>query len=101
MDQGAAQPEFLLHAARELARGPIRKRRQRGGLEQLADAPLPFLAVITEQAGKKIGILEHRQGRIEVLAQPLGHIGNAGADRKAMLLIGHIAPQHLDAARFE
>ena len=47
---------------------------------------------------KKSHVLEHRQGGIEVLAQPLRHVGDARADGAAMGGVGDVAAQHLDAA---
>ena len=40
VDQRAAQAEFLLHAAGELAGGPVEEGGQPGCLRQLVDAPL-------------------------------------------------------------
>ena len=57
MHQGAAQAEFLLHAARKLARRTLGKRCQAGGLQQPRNPRLPLGGVQAEQAGVKVDIL--------------------------------------------
>src|SRR5690606_34732341 len=48
VDQCAAQPELLFHAARELSRLPISERGEAGGLEQVFDTPLALSRVLPE-----------------------------------------------------
>ncbi len=96
VDQGAAEPQFLFHAAGELTGGTTGKRPQAGCLQQLIDAPFTLLTALAEQTGKKIDILEHRQRRIEIPAQSLGHVGHLWANRLAMAPVGHAATQHMN-----
>ena len=49
-------------------------------VEQLGDAALALAAVVAEQAAEEVDVLEHRQRRVEVLAQALRHVGDARAD---------------------
>ncbi|CSP80309.1 Uncharacterised protein [Shigella sonnei] len=49
---------------------------------------------MTEQASEKIDVFIHRQGVVEVFAQPLRHPGDARADVAAMPRVAHIAAQH-------
>src|SRR5690554_2597698 len=53
---------------------------------------------MTEQAREELQILLDRERGIEVLAQPLRHVGDARAHPLAMSLAGHVATQHLDRA---
>jgi len=101
VDQGAAQAQLLLHAARQLAGGTVEERCQAGGPGQLLDAPAPFGAVMAEQAAEEVDILEDRQGGIEIFTQTLRHVGDTRADGTAVGGIGHVAAQHLDLARAE
>src|SRR5690606_37430924 len=71
MDQRAAEAELLLHAAGQLARRTLGKRRQPGAFNQLVDAPAPLLLALAEQAAEKVEIFPHGQGGIEIFAQPL------------------------------
>ncbi len=80
MDQRAAQTQFLFHAAREFARGPVEKRVQAGCLGQPVDPRLALGGALAKQFAEKIQILGDAQLLVEVLAEPLGHIGNARTD---------------------
>ncbi|MCY1446516.1 hypothetical protein D9M71_630930 [compost metagenome] len=71
---------------------------QAGATGQFVDAPAPLGGVLAEQAGEELEVLEHRQGRVEVLAQPLRHVGDARTDVAAMAARGHVAIQHLHRA---
>ena len=51
---------------------------------------------LAEQPGEEVGVLEDRQGRVQVLAQPLRHVGDARAGRSAEARVGHVAAEHLD-----
>ena len=98
MDQRAAQPQLLLHAAGQLARRTLAEGRHTGAAQQVVDASLAFGSVLTEQATEEIQVLEHRQRRVEVLAQALRHVGDMRADIAPMTGIGHVAVEHFDAA---
>ena len=98
MDERTTETELLLHAARQLARRPIGKRIEPGGLQEGGDARPAFSRGLREQLPKKVQVLEDAQLRIEILAQALGHIGDAWADGPAMAGIGHVATEHVDGA---
>ena len=92
--QGAAQAEFLLHAAGELAGGAAGKGRQAGGLHQALDVLLALVFVQAEQAGVEINVFIHRQRGVEIFAQALRHKGNARQQRFAFGLVRHLVPEH-------
>ena len=98
VDQRAAQPQLLLHAARELPRWTIAEGRETGAFQEFRNPRVAFGLILAEQTSEEIHILEHRQGGIEVLAQPLRHVGDARANGAAMGGVGDVAAQHLDAA---
>ena len=78
--QRAAQADFLLHAARELAAGPISERVEPGRLQKLVDARAPLRRALAEQAAEEVDIVENAERRIEIAAEPLRHVGDAAAD---------------------
>src|SRR5207253_3169641 len=96
MDQRAAKAELLLHAARELARGPIREGGEAGVGQKLPDPVFALAFVVSKKAAEEIGILEDRQRRIEVLAETLRHVGDLRTAQPTMCSIGHIAAEHVD-----
>ncbi len=96
--QRAAQAELLFHAAGELARGPVHEGRQASGLDQGGDAPFALGRPLAEQATEEVDVLGHRQREVQVLAQPLGHVGNARTDRGSMGRVGDVASEHGDPA---
>ena len=98
MDQRAAQAELLLHAPGEFACRALQEFEQPGGLGELIDALAALCGSMTEQAREELQILLDRERRIQVLAQPLRHIGDARAHLLAMRLAAHVAAQHLDGA---
>jgi len=53
---------------------------------------------LAEQAAEEVDVLEHRQCGVEILAQPLRHVGDARADAGAVAGILHVAAQHLHRA---
>ena len=101
MHQGAAQAEFLLHAAGELAGGAAGKGRQAGGEHQALDVLLALVFVQAEQAGVEIDVFIHGKRGIEVFAQALRHKGNARQQRFALGLVRHIVPEHAHFAALE
>ncbi len=101
MNQGTAQSELLLHAAGKFPCWTVGKRRQAGAGEQLSAPPGPLRRGLAKQSAEEIHVLDHGEGGIEVLAQPLGHVGNAWTDRVAVARIGHVSAQDVDAARLD
>ncbi len=101
VDQRAAQAELLFHAARELAGRPIGEGAQPRARQKLGDSGLALGPALPEELAEELDILEHRQRRIEVLAKPLRHIGDARAGCPPMRRIRHVAPEHRDRARLE
>ncbi len=104
VDQRTAEPELLLHAAGELARRPVRERRQARAPQEVGDAALALPSVVAEELAEEIDVLEDGERRIEVLAEPLRHVGDPRIRRLAMLLVGDVATEHrntavLDSAR--
>jgi hypothetical protein len=97
VDQGAAEPEFLLHAARELARRARQEGLQAGAGGQLVDALAALCGVVAEQATEELQVLLDRQRRVEVASQTLRHVGDARANAVAVALARHVAAQHLQA----
>ena len=96
MDQRADQAELLLHAAGQLAGRPVGEASQPDAVQQFGDAALGLGAAEAEQPGEKVGVLEDRQRRVEVLAQTLRHVGDARAGLPAEAGVGHVAAEHLD-----
>ncbi len=98
MDQRAAEPDLLFHAAGEFAGRSVREGRQPGALEQVADALLALAPVLPEQPREEFDILEDGKRRVEVLAETLRHVGDLWAGPVTMLLAGDVAAQNLDMA---
>ena len=94
VDQRAAQAELLLHAAGELFRRPVGEVGQRRRLHQLGDAPVALGSGLAEQTGEERDVLTHAQIRIEILAEPLRHVGDARADLFARAPVGHVGAEH-------
>ena len=49
-----------------------------------------------EQAAEKIHIFVHRKGRVEVLTQPLRHVGDPRAGCPPVPGVPHVAVEHFD-----
>ena len=98
MDQRAAQAELLPHAAGQLLRLSIGKRRKSGALQQLGDPPLPFGTRLAEQPRKELYILGDAELRIKVFAQTLRHIGDVRAHRVAVCGVHHVPAEDIDAS---
>ena len=98
VDERAAEPELLAHAARQLARQAVGERRQARAVQQVGDAHLALGAVLAEEAREELDVLAHAEVGIEVLAEPLRHVGDARADLRAVARVRHVAAEHLDRA---
>ena len=68
VNERAAEPELLTHAARKLARQPVGKRIEPRRIEQFGDAAVAFVAGLAEKAAEKGDILPHAEVGIKVLA---------------------------------
>ena len=101
VDQGAAEAHLLLHAAGELAGGAVGERPQARGVEQGADAAGTLSVGHAEEPGEEVDVLEDAELEVEVLAQALGHEGNARAGGVAVGGLGHVAAEDADRARLD
>ena len=101
MDQRATQAELLLHAAGEFAGRALGKAGEVGGAEQLGQALLKVGFAETEQGGKKLDVFADRQFRVEVLPQPLRHIGDARVQAGAVAARADAAAEHVQLALLE
>ena len=80
VDQRAAEAELLLHAAGELAGGPIVERIEARGGQKLVDPGAALRRRLTEQSAEEVDVLEHAERRIEIAAEALRHVGDAAAN---------------------
>ena len=58
MDQGTAQSEFLLHAARQLSRRPVGKGSKPGTFQEKVNPFGALLPVLSKQATEEVDVLE-------------------------------------------
>ena len=77
VDQRAAERQLLLHAARELAGGPLEERVEAGRAGQIVDARLPLRLALAEQPADEVHIFEHAERGVEIAAEALRHVGDA------------------------
>ena len=98
VDERAAQPQLLLHAAGELSGRAVGEGGKARGLEQLADAALALGPGMAEEAAEELDVLEDRQRRVEVAAEALRHVGDGRAGLAAVAAVGHVAAEHEDLA---
>ena len=96
--QRAAEADFLLHAARELAAWSVRKRVEPRGFQKFVDARAPLGCALAEQAAEEVDVVKYAERWIEIAAQPLRHVGNAAVTCPAMMLIRHVSVEHHDFA---
>src|SRR5271166_992777 len=99
MDQRAAQPELLTHAAGQFFGWAVDKGCKSGGVEQVANPPLPLGRRFSKQTTEKFDVFANAEIGIEVLAQTLGHIGDTPANRGTMPGIGHVAVEDANFTR--
>ena len=72
-----------------------------GAGEQFGNARLSLAAGVPEQTAEKFDVFADAEVGIEVPAQALRHIGDAGADRGAMRGIRHVAAEHTNFSRLD
>ena len=101
VDEGAAERQFLLHTAGELTGGAIGEGIEAGGGEQALDAGAPLGRLEAEETGVEVDVLGDRQGRVEVSAQPLRHVGDAVGVGVAGAAINLREAEDIDLARLE
>ena len=78
MDQRAAERQFLLHAARELAGGAREEWVETGRPGQIVDARFALGPLLSEQPTDEVEVLEHAERRVKVAPEALRHVGDAG-----------------------
>ena len=93
-----AEPELLLHAARELSGRTIAERREVGAGKQVVYAPFALFARLPEQPAEEVRVLEDRECRIQVLSEALRQIGDATGNDVAKSRIVDVAAKNLDRA---
>jgi len=98
VDQGADQPQLLLHAARQLLHRAVRHLIEPCGGQQLALALGEVGFGHQAQAGKKVDVLFDRQIGVQVLAQALGHQADAVLDALAGGVGREVFTKHLERA---
>jgi hypothetical protein len=96
VDQGAAEPKLLLHAARQLAGRPLGEGIEPGAPEQGLDPLAPLAPALAEQPAEERQVLGNREIHVEIAAQTLGHIGDPGAHQPPVGGAGHVAPEGHD-----
>ena len=74
MQQGAHEPQLLLHAAGKLAGLTIAERLHAGHAQQLGQQALPLGAGNAEQVRVKLHVFV--DGQIDVEAETLGHVAD-------------------------
>ena len=93
VDQGTTQAYLLLHSAGELAGGAVGERPQARGVKQGADAAGTLSVGHAEEPGEEVDVLEDAELEVEVLAQTLGHEGDARAGGVTVGGLGHVAAE--------
>src|SRR5262245_3882662 len=96
--QRAAEADFLLHAARELAAWPAGKRIETCCRQELVDARSPLGSALPEQAAEEVDVVEHAESGIEIATKALRHVGDTAVTRSAMRGIRHASVEHRDVA---
>jgi hypothetical protein len=71
VDEAAAQPELLAHAARQFLRRTVGKRCEPGTVDKLGDSRVPFGMGLPEQAAEKLDVLADAEVR-RFLPNPWG-----------------------------
>ena len=98
VQQGAAQAELLLHAARQLAGRAVGKGGEAGGLQQVGDAALALGGVQAEEAAEELEVFGDAEVCVEVAAQTLRHIGDARLEGGAASAVGNVGAEDVDVA---
>src|SRR5262249_6678920 len=96
--QRAAQADFLLHAARELAARPASKRIETCRRQENIDARAALRRRLTEQAAEEIDVVKNAERPIEIAAEPLRHVSDTAVTCSTMRNIGHVSVEHRDFA---
>ena len=94
VDERTAKTELLLHSAGELTGRAILERIKRGGGQEFGDAGAALGSRLSEQPAEEVDILENAERRIEIAAEPLRHVGNAGAEAFEVGRLGKVAVEH-------
>ncbi|GJD99972.1 hypothetical protein GMJLKIPL_1890 [Methylobacterium isbiliense] len=98
MDQRAAEAKLLLHAAGQFPGRAVLEGVEAGRGEKIGDAPPPLARPLAEEPAVEVDVLEHAERRVEVAAEPLGHVGDARTLPRAVAPLRHVAAEHPHAA---
>ena len=98
VNQGAAQSQLLLHAAREFARRARQEGLETGAGGKDVNAPPSLTGGVTKQTAEKLEVFLNGERRVEVAAKPLRHVGDARTDCLAVPALGHVAAERLHLA---
>jgi hypothetical protein len=93
VNQRTAQRKLLLHAAGELAGGPIGEGIQARTTQEVIDAGLAFGGLLAEQSANKVQVLEHAEGGVKIAAETLRHVRYARVATLAMLWIAQVTAE--------
>ena len=93
VDQRAAQRKLLLHAAGELAGGPIGERIEASAAQEVIDAGLAFGGLLTEQSANEVQVLEDAEGGVKIAAEALRHVRHSRVAALAMLWIAQVTAE--------
>jgi len=102
VDQRSAQPDLLLHAARELAGGTLSEWSESSGVQQLLDLGRALGRRQPKQPRHEVDVVANAELEVQVLAQALGHVRDARVHGAAVSRVpdvpledGHLALLHL------
>ncbi len=98
VDKSAAESHFLLHAPREFSGGPIAKRPQSSGLEQLLHAERALGGREPEELRHEVDVVVDAELEIEILAEALRHVRDPRTHVAPVPDLPHVAAEHVDAA---
>ena len=92
------RPTFCFMPPESLPAGRSGNGPRPGGVEQGADAAGALGVGHAEEPGEEVDVLEDAELEVEVLAQALGHVGDARAGGVAVGGLGHVAAEDADRA---
>ncbi len=92
------RPSFCFMPPESLPAGRSPEGPEAGRPGQRLDAALALGAAMAEELAEEADVLGDGKRRVEVLAEPLRHVGDAGAGLLPVPRVGHVAAERGDAA---